>query len=53
MRTIQKPNSRNRSDVQIDPTLEEYRDKILFPEKLKKANELLKNTKLPSRKRSN
>jgi len=36
--------------VIIDPSLEKYRDKILFPEKLARAEELLKNAKLPENK---
>ena len=36
--------------VRIDPSLNQYRDKILFPDKLAKANELLKTAKLPKRK---
>ncbi len=36
--------------VIIDPSLEKYRDKILFPEKLARAEELLKNVKLPENK---
>ncbi len=35
--------------IQIDSSLEKYRDKILFPEKLAKANTLLKTAKLPKR----
>ncbi|GAB2515888.1 hypothetical protein [Spirosoma aerophilum] len=37
--------------VRIDPALEQYNDKVLFPEKLAKANEMLKTVKLPIRKR--
>lgn len=36
--------------VIIDPSLEKYRDQVLFPEKLEKANEMLKTTKLPEMK---
>jgi hypothetical protein len=39
--------------VIIDPSLEKYRDKILFPEKLARAEELLKNAKLPQNKNRN
>lgn len=35
--------------VQIDPSLEKYRDTVLFPEKLAKANALLKTAKLPKK----
>ena len=34
----------------MDPALNEYQDKILFPEKLKRANEVLRTTKLPVNK---
>jgi len=33
--------------VRIDNTLEKYKDKVLFKEKLDKANEILKTTGLP------
>ena len=33
--------------VRIDKTLNEYDDKILFPDKLDKANEMLKRIGLP------
>lgn len=36
--------------VIIDPSLEKYRDIILFPEKLARAEDLLKNAKLPENK---
>ncbi|WP_345121040.1 hypothetical protein [Hymenobacter antarcticus] len=36
--------------VTIDPALSEYRDKILFPEKLKQANQVLKTAKFPPNK---
>jgi hypothetical protein len=34
----------------IDPSLEKYRDNTPFPEKLAKANEMLKTAKLPTKK---
>lgn len=34
-------------NVTINPELEKYRGKILFPEQLKRANEMLKKVKLP------
>lgn len=34
--------------VVIDPKLDFYNDKILFPEKLEKANSMLKNVGLPN-----
>ena len=33
--------------VRIDKTLNEYDDKILFPDKLEKANEMLRKIGLP------
>ncbi|MCW3113290.1 MAG: hypothetical protein JWR18_1686 [Segetibacter sp.] len=36
--------------VIIDPSLEKFRDKNLFPEKLARAEELLKNAELPKNK---
>ena len=38
------------SFVTIDPALNEYRDKVLFPKKLAQANEVLKTAKLPPNK---
>ncbi len=37
--------------VIIDPSLEKDKDKVYFPEKLEKANEMLKTAKLPDLKR--
>lgn len=36
-----------KSKVRIDKSLNQYEDKILFPDKLEKANEMLKNVGLP------
>ncbi len=35
--------------VTIDPALNEYRDKITFPEKLEKANKVLQNGQDPAK----
>lgn len=35
------------SAVPIDHSLDQYRNKVLFPAKLAKANEMLKTAKLP------
>jgi len=51
MKTVQDLNSRKVPIVRIDTSLEKYRDKVLFPEKLAKANEMLKTAKLPAQKR--
>ena len=50
MKTVQELNNRKVPIVRIDPSLEQYQDKILFPEKLEKVNEMLKTVKLPKRK---
>ncbi len=47
---IQELNESKVPIVIIDPSLEKYRDKILFPEKLARAEALLKNEKLPENK---
>ena len=52
MKTGQDLNKSKLRVVQIDPSLEQYRDKILFPEKLAKANQMLKTAKLPKSKHS-
>lgn len=39
--------------ITTDASLDEYRDKNLFPEKLAKANEMLKTAKLPTKKLRN
>lgn len=36
--------------VAIDPALDEYEGRILFPEKLERANAMLKTAKLPPKK---
>ena len=48
MNTTQPPISKKRPDVVIDPALNENEAKILFPEKLKRANEVLRTAKLPA-----
>ena len=50
MNTVQELNNRKVPIVRIEPSLEQFRDKILFPEKLEKANEMLKTARLPERK---
>ena len=37
--------------VRIDNSLEKYKDKVLFKDKLDKANEMLKTTGLPKSRR--
>ena len=36
--------------ITIDPSLDKLKDQNLFPEKLEKANKMLKTAKLPARK---
>lgn len=36
--------------VPIDHSFDQYRDKVLFPAKLAKANEMLKTAKLPAKR---
>jgi len=44
---IEELNRRKTPIVTIDPSLEQYKGKNLFPEKLAKANEVLKRIGLP------
>jgi hypothetical protein len=50
MKTVKELNSSKVPIVRIDPSLDQYRDKVLFPEKLASANEMLKNARLPKKK---
>lgn len=45
--TINELNKRKTPIVVIDKSLEKFKGKILFPEKLAKANEVLKKIGLP------
>lgn len=47
---IKELNNRKMPVVCIDKSLEKYRNQILFPEKLAKANEMLEKLKLPEKK---
>ena len=38
---------KNKPIIVIDPKLDFYNDKVLFPQKLEKANSMLKNVGLP------
>lgn len=44
---IEKLNRSKLPIIPIDKNLKKYRDKILFPEKLEKANGILTKAKLP------
>ncbi|MEZ0543178.1 hypothetical protein [Fibrella arboris] len=50
MKSVQELNNSKAPIVSIDSSLDQYRGQILFPEKLAKANALLKGVKLPPRK---
>ena len=50
MKTVQELNKSKIPIVRIDSSLEQYRNKVLFPEKLAKANDILKTAKLPPKK---
>jgi hypothetical protein len=45
--TIKKLNKSKLPIVPIDKKLEKYRGKVLFPEKLAKANDILAKSALP------
>ncbi len=47
MKTIKELKKRKTPIVAIDSKLSEFDGKILFPEKLEKANEVLKRVGLP------
>ncbi|MBA2761579.1 MAG: hypothetical protein H0U39_06390 [Segetibacter sp.] len=47
---IEELNKRKAPIVVIDPSMEKDKDKIYFPEKLERANEMLKTAKLPELK---
>jgi len=50
MTKIEELNKSETPIVAIDPSLNKYQDKTLFPEKLALANKQLKGAKLPSKK---
>jgi len=47
MKTIEDLNKSKIPIIPIDKRLEKYRGKVLFSEKLAKANEILAKSKLP------
>ena len=47
MKTIAEIKNRRTPIVRIDSSLDKYDDKILFPDKLEKANEMLRKVGLP------
>ena len=50
MKTIEELNKRKAPIVTIDSSLDQFSGKVLFPKKLKKANQMLKTARLPERK---
>ena len=51
MTTIEKLNSSKLPIIAIDKSLEQFRDKDLFPKKMEKAKEILKKAGLPNFKK--
>jgi hypothetical protein len=49
MKKIDQLNNSKVPVIVFDKKLEQFRDKILFPEKLAKANEILKKVGLPKK----
>ena len=49
--TIKQLNTSKVPIIVFDKALEKFRDKILFPEKLAKANEILAKVELPKNKK--
>lgn len=47
MKNTEAKKATRKEKVRIDSKLNQYENKILFPEKLAKANEMLKNVGLP------
>jgi len=47
MKIIAEIKNRRTPIVRVDSSLDKYDDKILFPDKLEKANEMLKKIGLP------
>ena len=50
MKKVYEPNKHKVPVVAIDPALDKYEDKVMFPKKLEHANNMLKNAKLPPKK---
>ena len=48
MTTIEKLNSSKLPIIAFDKSLEQFRDKDLFPKKMEKAKEILKKAGLPN-----
>ncbi|MGN6495180.1 MAG: hypothetical protein ACTHLE_24545 [Agriterribacter sp.] len=50
MKNVQDLKKKKSPIVVIDPALDKHHEKIMFPEKLKRVNKMLKTAKLPARK---
>ena len=50
MKAVKELNGRKAPIITMNESLEEHKDKIICLEKLRKANEMLKTTKLPESK---
>ena len=50
MKTIEELKNRKVPIVTIDSSLDQFNDKVLFPEKLAKANKILRTVELPKNK---
>ncbi len=50
MKTIEELNKSNVPIIVFDKKLEQFRGKVLFPKKLKRANEILAKSGLPKGK---
>jgi len=51
MRTIKELNKKKVPVVRIDKSLDKYDDVVLFPDKVAKANEMLRTVGLPNAKK--
>ena len=49
--SIKEINTKKKPVVLIDKTLDFFNDKVLFPDKLKKANDMLKKIGLPKQQK--
>ena len=47
MKNVKVKTTIKKLKVRIDKSLNQYEDKVLFPDKLEKANDMLKNVGLP------
>lgn len=47
MKNLKVKTTTKKLKVRIDKSLNQYEEKVLFPDKLEKANEMLRNVGLP------